>query len=182
MTMNRNEGRDENRDPISGKPGAHRVQPDIAYGREQVVLIHRHGAEPALPEVAGLLLPGMDGARIGAVQPRQRPPQAVGIGRRQDQVNVVGHQAPGNAANALAPAGLGDQSAIGGVILLAKEYLLPPVAALGDVMRDVGNDDAGQTSHAHQITGFISPDQLGIVSPELQTRRATSRIRWSTAP
>ena len=94
-----------------------------------MVLIHRRGAEPALPEVAGLLLPRMDGARIGAVQPRQRPPQAVGVGRRQDQVHVVGHQAPAPDGDVGVAAMGHQQVTIERVVGIAEEHARTAVAA-----------------------------------------------------
>jgi len=36
----------------------------MAHGRQQVGLVHGHAAEPPLPEMAGLLLPGVDMSKI----------------------------------------------------------------------------------------------------------------------
>ena len=57
-------------------------------------LVHGNGAEPALPEMSAALAPRLEDAGIAAVHPRQRAAQPVGIGRHQDQMRVVRHQAP----------------------------------------------------------------------------------------
>jgi hypothetical protein len=73
------------------KTRPHRVERDVAQRRGEVRLVHDHGAEPALPEMAAALAPRMDDAGITAVHGGERPAQAVGIRRRQDEVDMVGH-------------------------------------------------------------------------------------------
>ena len=48
---------------VLDQPGPHGIEQDIAHGRRQMRLIHRHSAETALPEVAGTFqLKGEDSA------------------------------------------------------------------------------------------------------------------------
>ena len=79
---------------------------------------------------------------------RQRGPERYRGRRDQDKVNVVGHQAPGQATNTLAPARFRDQVAVGRIILAREEDFLAAIAALRDVMGDIGNDDARKAGHA----------------------------------
>jgi hypothetical protein len=69
----------------------------------------------------------------------QRAPQTIRIFRNQDQVNVIGHQAPCQAMHVALAAGCRHQLDICGIILVPEEYRLPPVASLGHVMRNPGN-------------------------------------------
>jgi hypothetical protein len=71
-------------------------------------------------------------------------------------VDVVGHQAPGEAADAAVGAGFAHQLQVGGIVLVAEEDRLAPVAALGDVMSDVGDDEAGEASHGESLHLFAS--------------------------
>jgi len=71
-----------------------------------------YGAEPALPEMAAAFAPRMDDAGITAVHGGERPAQAVGIRRHQDEMNMVGHQAPGPHFDIGGAAMLGEQVAV----------------------------------------------------------------------
>lgn len=89
----------------------------------------------------------VDPARIAAVGVGERGAQPVGGGRRQHQMDVVGQQAPGEARYRVGRARLRHEIAIGGVVVLGEEHLLPPVPALGDVVRYAGDDDASEAGH-----------------------------------
>ena len=82
-----------------------------------MLLVHGDRAEPALPEMAGAFAPRLDDAGIAAMHPRQRAAQAVGIGRHQDQVHVVRHQAPGPHLDLGGAAMLGEQVAIERIVV-----------------------------------------------------------------
>ena len=62
-------------------------------------------------------------------------------------MDVIGQQAIGPAGDAIPLASLGEQIAIQRIIVGFREHLLPTVAALRDVMGNVGDDYAGKTSH-----------------------------------
>ena len=79
---------------------------------------------------------------------RQRAAQPVGIGRHQDEVHVVRHQAPGPHLDAGSAAIFGEQVAIKRIVAVAEEGPRAAVAALRDVVRVTGDDDAGETGHA----------------------------------
>jgi hypothetical protein len=85
---------------------------------------------------------------LAPVQQRQRPAQAVGIGRHQDEVHVVRHQAPRPHGDAGGVTMLGEEVAIEGVVVVAKERTRAAVAALGDMVRVIRNDDAGKAGDA----------------------------------
>ena len=68
-------------------------------------------------------------------------PQTAFVGRNQDQMDMVRHQAVAPHLDASDPATLRDQSTIFGIVILAEENRLPPVAALRNVMRNPRYDD-----------------------------------------
>ena len=124
-----------------------RVERDIAQGREEMILVHRHRAEPPLPEMAAAPGPGVDVAGIAAMDLRQGAPQTVPIFRDDDQVHMVRHQHPGPDLDAGRPARRRQKIAIGRVIRIAEEDPRPAVAALRHMMRHAGDDEAGETGH-----------------------------------
>lgn len=73
--------------------------------------------------------------------------KAIGVLGHEDEMNVVVHQAPGEAARALRCRGLGEKLEVGTAIIVGEENGQPPVTALGDVMRNTGKNDACKTGH-----------------------------------
>ena len=128
-----------------------RVQRDIARGDHQMGLVHRDRAKPSLKEVARLPCARIDEAGVKAMRARHCQRQAERVGGRQNQVNMVGHQAIGPYGDAEFLAGLSEQIAIKPIVVVAKEHALAPIASLRDVMRRTGNDNASETRHQGRI-------------------------------
>ena len=63
-------------------------------------------------------------------------------------MDVIGHEAPGPDLDVGGAAGAAQEIAIERIVIGPEERLLPAVAALGDMVRDTGNDDPGETGHA----------------------------------
>jgi|UPI000562B63A hypothetical protein len=89
----------------------------------------------------------MDMASIGAMNARQCAANTVSIRRNEDEVNMVGHQHPAPDLYASGATMMGQEIAIERIVIIAKEGLRPPVAALGDVMWNIRGDDASETGH-----------------------------------
>ena len=103
----------------------------------------------------GTALARMDSARVSAMDARQDPAQPVFVLGAQDQMNVVGHQRPSPDRDLGFARRAAEEVAIGGVIRIRIERPLAPIAALGHVVRRVGNDDASEAGHA----GVFSTNQ-----------------------
>jgi hypothetical protein len=73
----------------------------------------------------------------------ERAAQPVGVRRHQDQMDVVGHQAPRPDCDIGGAAVLGQEVTVERVVGVGKENAGAAVATLGDMMRVTGNDDAG---------------------------------------
>ena len=67
-------------------------------------------------------------------------------------MRVTGHHAIGPARDTKTATGFGEPFAIERVVAGLEEYLLAPVAPLGDVMGQAGNDDAGDAGHERELT------------------------------
>ena len=78
------------------------------------------------------------------MHPRERAAQAVRIGRHEDEMHVVRHQAPGPHLDLRRSAMFGEQVAIKRIVAVAEEG----PRALGDMVRMIGDDDTGEASHA----------------------------------
>ncbi len=57
---------------------------------------------------------------------------------------MIVHQAPGEAGNLSLCTGLREQFKVEGAIRIREEHGEPTVAALGDMMRNAGEDDTGE--------------------------------------
>lgn len=79
-------------------------------------------------------LAGVDTAGVAAVGFLQCADEAVRRGRDEDQVDMVGHQAPGPDLDAGGGRGAGEEVAVEPVVRLAEEDRLPAVALLRDMM------------------------------------------------
>ena len=84
----------------------------------------------------------------------QRPPKAVGIGRHQHEMDMVGHQAIGPHLRPRPLCRLGKEIEIERAVSLLEERLLTTVATLRDVVRDAGNNASGQAGHGLRVTEF----------------------------
>jgi NADPH-dependent 2,4-dienoyl-CoA reductase/sulfur reductase-like enzyme len=147
----------------------HGVQRHVADGGREVRLVHDDRSEPALPEAARALAARMDDAGATPVRAGQRPAQPVFVGRNQNEVRVIGHQAPGPDLHTRLGARLRQQIAIEGVVILPEECPRPAVAALGHVMRQTGNDEPRETGH---VRGYVPGGGASIQCTVTEIQRA----------
>ena len=94
--------------------------PPAAFAAD-MILVHGHGTEAALPEMPAAPAARMNDAGVAAVHGGQRPAQPVGIGRHQDEMHMVGHQAPGPHLHIGLAALLRQEIAVERIILVAEE-------------------------------------------------------------
>jgi hypothetical protein len=89
----------------------------------------------------------VDDAAITAVRFADGARQPVWPIGNEDQMDVVGHQALAPHRHAMFSAFHGQEIAIKLVIGVAEENRLAAIAALRDMMRQSGNDEAGDAGH-----------------------------------
>ncbi len=131
-------------------------------------IIHRIARKAPLKQEAAPAFAEIDPAAITAVRLTQRRAQTIGALRRQDQVDVIVHQTPGKADSPLRRARFRQQREVSGAVLIAEKHWQPPIAPLRDMVRDLGNDDAGESGHDGGDSGRSGGGLISIVSPELE--------------
>ena len=92
--------------------------------------------------------PALDRAGIGPMHAREGAAQPVRVGRHQDQMHMVRHQAPGPHLDVGGLAIGREQIAVARIVAVAEEGASPAIATLGDMMGMSGDHDAGETGHA----------------------------------
>ena len=101
--------------------------------------------------MAGLARPRVDVASVEPVRPGQRQRERRTVVGSEDQMDVVRHQAIGPAGDAEAPAGFGEPVLVERIVAVLEENPLAAIAALGDVMGQARDDDAGDAGHGRTI-------------------------------
>ena len=81
-----------------------------------------------------------------------RREQAVRVIGFEDEVNMVRHQAVSDDACIGPPRADAKEIKIGAIVVRSEKNLLPAIAALGNVMRDSGNDDAREPGHLESLS------------------------------
>ena len=147
-------------------PGGDRIVLDIADCGEQVAIVHRVTCEAALEQIAAPALTEIDPSRVEAVRLAESRAQAVGALRDEDQMNVVVHQAPGDAARAVGRAGIRHEREIGATVFIGEEDRQSAIAALRDMVRDMRDDDASEPGHVQVRNRRAAVSLFSIVSPE----------------
>ena len=109
---------------------------------DEVFLIHRHRAEPRLPEMPGPAVARIDVTGGAPVQIAEGAPQPFFIPRRHDGMHMVRHQAISPDLRAGLRRRYAEPVPIKLVIGIAEERPLATIAALRNVVRDAGDHQA----------------------------------------
>lgn len=152
---------------LAHRGGGDGVVLDLAHRRHQMRIVHRVADETTLEKIAAPALAEIDAPAVAPVRLRQRGAQPVLARGHEDEVDMIVHQAPGEAARALSRASGGEQREIFATVVIGKEDGQAAIAALRDVVGDVGDDDAGESCHGGERDGTRGESQFSIVSPEL---------------
>jgi hypothetical protein len=80
-------------------------------------------------------------------------------------MDVVGHQAPGPDRDPRGLGVLGQERPVEPIVVLAEERRLPAVAPVGDMMRQAGRDNAGETRDDRPLPQPPRRRQLGTCPP-----------------
>ena len=129
----------------------HRIERDIAHGRDEMGIVHRHRREAVLKEMSGPPAARIDEAGIAAMRLADGLGETFLLLRHDDEMDVVGHQTIGPNLDVRLLCLLGQEITVNLLIAILEEDGLAPVAALGNVMRAVGHNDAGNARHAEML-------------------------------
>lgn len=133
--------------------GSNRIERNVARRRHQMRLVHRNRAVARLEQVSADAQPRIDHAGVAPVRLAERPPEPLGRRRRQDQMDVVRHEAVRPDRHTSLAAALAQEIQIETIILVAEERLHPPIAALRDVMGQLRHDETGDAGQWRDSCG-----------------------------
>lgn len=129
------------------QPRSHWIERDITQCSNQVPFVHCDRPESALPQMAGHPHPGVDEAGVLPVDIAERPAQRIFIVRQGDDMYVVGHQAVRSHLRPMPRRRLRKQIEVQRIVALLEKCPFTPVATLGDMMGNAGQDHARKARH-----------------------------------
>ena len=132
----------------SGETCLDRVVLDITDRNHEVRFVHRITSETILEQVSAGLLAIVDSLRKSRVNAAHYGAQSVGGRRFEDEVDVIGHQAPGEAFYRVHSHRFGEHLDVAAAIAVRVENTLLAVAALDYVMSKARDDDPGGSGHS----------------------------------
>jgi len=94
---------------------------------------------------------GVDKCRVAPMRIAQRTRKAGDVVWHEDKMNVIGHEAIGPHPDRRFATVLGKKIAIDFLVAGLEENGFAPIAALRNVMRTSGDDDASEASHDANI-------------------------------
>ena len=130
--------------PVFGarhKPRPDGIQADVAHGTQEVRRVQRYGGEAALEEMARPPSAGVDVVGIATMGLADSSTKGLGVGRHEDQMDMIRHQAVGPHLDACLHGLLGQQIAVNLLIAILEKDSFTPVAMLGHVGRKSRNYD-----------------------------------------
>jgi len=125
---------------------ARRIQRHISRRRHEMVLVQNDGTVARLEQVARHPQARVDDRAIAPMRLAERPPEPLAGGGDEDQVDMVGHQAMAPDLDPVLARLLGEQVTVEFMVGVREEHGLAPIAALGDMMRQAGDDETRDAS------------------------------------
>ncbi len=145
------------RPPISPRlwdhAGPYGIQLDVAVTEQQIPLaIDKGGPVAAFPKRAGVLMPIIKIAYIGAPEALHDVADAPFVMWRHQQMHMVGHEHIGVYLTMMALAGVYQLGEVDPIILISCENGLAVVTPLNNVLRMSGQDEARETRRLSCVT------------------------------
>ena len=138
---------------LLGHAGADGVEFDVGEGADEVGFGEGARVEAVLPEVSGAAAAGIDHLGVAAVGAAEEDGEGVFAVGDGDEVDVVGHEAVGEEADAGVGEVGGEEVEVDTAVGLGEEDVLVVGAALGDVVGATWEDDASISWHDKEIVG-----------------------------
>jgi hypothetical protein len=120
-----------------------------------MLLVHNERMESFLPEVATPVLAEIHAAGVAPVCFGDRPSQSVLVTRHHDEVDVVRHETVGQHGRFGAFTSILCKRKVGAVVVIAEEDRLASIAALGDVMGVIRDDESGHPGHRWYLRACV---------------------------
>jgi hypothetical protein len=117
--------------------------------------------EAVLPEVAAAVAAGVDHLGVAAVCAAEEDGEGVLVFGDGDEVDVIGHEAEGEEADACVGEVGGEVVEVDAAVGLGEEDVLVVGAALGDVVGATGEDDTSISWHDIEIVRLVEEKSQG---------------------
>ena len=128
---------------------AHGIELDVSIAGEDVGVVPGDaGAEPAFPRRAGATMEFVDPADVAAAETVHQPRRRRGARRREQQMDVIGHEDIGVERAAGLGGDLGEIGEVGAPVGVVEEAGLAIDAALDEMDRHAGQQAARPAWHA----------------------------------
>ncbi len=127
--------------------GANGIAFDISENGGEVARFDGAGVETMAPEMAGFTAADVEPAGVVVVSEADGAGESLGRGGGGDDVDVVGHEAIAEDIDLVSGGVLLKEFEVDFAVSVGEEDVLAVVAALGDVVRAVGDDDAAASGH-----------------------------------
>lgn len=133
---------------IAHHAGPYGVEFDVARTQQEIPLfLDDAGLEAALPQGSGTPVGPVDVLHVAAAYRLHQAAGSIGRFRRDQKMNVVGHQHIGMDGAAVIGSRFLQPMEVAVIVLLGEETRLPIDAALHEVLGQVGNSDSGAAGH-----------------------------------
>ena len=134
-----------------------------------MVLVHRHGTEARLEQRPVYRARALKKPRIALLGLAECPRQTVSVGRHEDDVHVIGHQAIGPAGDVGLAAALGQQVSVERIVVVREEHTLTAVDPRRDMVREARDNDTGGPGHGDRAidqpiatSDFVMPKNFSL--------------------
>ena len=122
-----------------------------------MLLVHGHGKEPLLPQMADPAVSAIDLPSKAFVCLSESNGQGTSCFRDRNAMDVIGHQAISPDIDTSNETFLAEQFAVEDEVVIRFEDLHPPTTSLRDVMGHTGHHNSRNSDHRHQTTDFTNP-------------------------
>jgi hypothetical protein len=124
-----------------------------------MVLVESGGIVAALPQVSAATVEAVDVLGEFPVSPADRGGERPFALRCENQVDVVGHQTVAEDGDVVARAFGVEEFEVAAAVIGREEDVEAVVAAVRNVVRHAGNDDAGDAGHALRLAASVMIEQ-----------------------
>jgi hypothetical protein len=135
---------------MGDEAGADGVAFDVGESGPEVTGAERAGEVAVLPEVADAAVAGVVVLGVATLEAAQEDGEGVGALREGDEVDMVGHEAPAEEADAGFGQVLEEEGEVGFAVGVGGKGVAAVDAALGDVAGDAGQKAALAAGHIYR--------------------------------
>ena len=154
------------------------------HPRPHGIAFHVPKSGPQVPQSPADTLSPVEMLRVAQVQGSEDGFEGICASRYANEMDVVGHQAVPDQAEARLPAVLAEQAEVREAVAIAEEDILAVVAALRHMVRKSDSDHSGKSCHLNIVTrraiSSLKNQQTRSLAPVLSWHRfyRSKHVAW----